>query len=101
MGERCDHRNTDFDRTFCPEPCGMFHTYCQDCGECLDECAHAMRPTIQAVEPSSEAIDRAARAAYCAWDGCDNLPSPPPGSVWHDVARAVVAVLAGEETSDR
>lgn len=51
MPKRCKHRNTDFDRTLCPEPCGMFHTYCQDCGECLDKCAHEHPREDDAMKP--------------------------------------------------
>jgi ferredoxin len=37
---QCAHEDTSFDRTLCAEPCGVMHTYCQHCGECLDECEH-------------------------------------------------------------
>lgn len=29
-----------FDRTICPEPCGMMHSYCDTCGTRADDCAH-------------------------------------------------------------
>lgn len=35
---KCDHRNQYFDREICPEPCGRMHYFCDDCGECADEC---------------------------------------------------------------
>lgn len=35
----CEHVETWFDRTICPEPCGGMHTRCTACGEALDHCA--------------------------------------------------------------
>lgn len=29
-----------FDRTVCPEPCGMMHSYCATCGNPADPCPH-------------------------------------------------------------
>lgn len=29
-----------FDRTICPEPCGMMHSFCTACGKRADSCAH-------------------------------------------------------------
>lgn len=37
----CDHSDNWFDRSICPEPCGMMHTYCTLCGDTLDYCALA------------------------------------------------------------
>lgn len=36
----CQHRNSTFSRDICPEPCGVMHTSCDDCGETLEGCAH-------------------------------------------------------------
>lgn len=40
-----------FDRTLCPEPCNMMHSYCTYCGARQDPCAHVpmARPTLQDV----------------------------------------------------
>ena len=35
---RCDTGH--FDRTICPEPCGVMHSYCATCGRRQDRCAH-------------------------------------------------------------
>lgn len=34
----CDTGN--FDRSLCPEPCGLMHSYCDTCGVRQDACAH-------------------------------------------------------------
>lgn len=34
----CDSGN--FDRSVCPDPCGAMHSYCVQCGERQDPCAH-------------------------------------------------------------
>ena len=34
----CEHPDEWFDRTICPEPCGMMHYYCTECGEPQDRC---------------------------------------------------------------
>lgn len=39
MSEECAHVDSWFSRTLCPEPCGMMHNYCTECGTCIDECA--------------------------------------------------------------
>jgi hypothetical protein len=36
----CAHGDTWFSRTLCSEPCGNMHTYCTECGACLDHCAN-------------------------------------------------------------
>ena len=47
-GHRCD--TGYFDRTLCPEPCDMMHSYCTLCGKRQDRCAWDDAP---AVPPSS------------------------------------------------
>lgn len=34
--EPCEHEDTWFDRSICPEPCGSMHYVCSDCGEVTD-----------------------------------------------------------------
>lgn len=36
----CQHRSTTFSRDICPDPCGVMHTYCDDCDGMVDRCAH-------------------------------------------------------------
>lgn len=39
--EECNHELHDwwFDRTICPEPCGMMHMRCDVCGCPLEHCS--------------------------------------------------------------
>lgn len=47
----CPHADQVFDRSICPEPCGVMHTYCLDCGEALETCVW------DSTEVDSEDID--------------------------------------------
>lgn len=43
MSDKCrgcggDAADNYFDRSLCPEPCGMMHTCCRACDATLDEC---------------------------------------------------------------
>ena len=50
-----------FDRTICPEPCGMMHSYCATCGKRADNCAHDPDP-----EPADQTrADYGDRCARC------------------------------------
>lgn len=33
---QCEHPDTWFSRSLCPDPCGFMHTYCIECGDPLD-----------------------------------------------------------------
>jgi hypothetical protein len=44
MEQDCPHNDAWFDRVICPEPCGMMHTYCADCGANLDTCTFDSNP---------------------------------------------------------
>lgn len=55
----CPHRYTSFDRTICADPCGSMHTYCEDCGKCLDDCPWSDEPTTIEVSRSDLLRSRA------------------------------------------
>lgn len=40
----CHHEACWYDRTICPEPCGMQHSYCTDCGDRFEPCRFAGDP---------------------------------------------------------
>jgi hypothetical protein len=44
MTEPCKHLNQCFDRSVCADPCGAMHTWCLDCPDRLDDCAHDVPP---------------------------------------------------------
>jgi hypothetical protein len=58
----CDSGN--FDRSICPDPCGMMHSYCATCGKRQDRCAHDDSPA-----PEREGEGRA-EASYCGRGIC-------------------------------
>ena len=87
----------DFDRTVCPEPCGMMHSYCTFCGKRQDSCAHdrlfnfilgapdelefftGLLPELASVLPviraaQADAFDEGVQAAM---DRCHSRPDNP------------------------
>lgn len=45
----CQHEDTWFDRSICPEPCGAMHTICSDCGFIFGGCQLYSQPADDAI----------------------------------------------------
>lgn len=95
----CQHRDTTFSRDICPDPCGVMHTSCDDCGEMVDACVHVdpanwTREQAQAAQAELDELERTdpdvaaaatsydrmvervtgrrSRIACGLWEGCRN-----------------------------
>jgi hypothetical protein len=53
----CQHSDTWFDRTVCPEPCGAMHDRCTTCGETVNPCALDARTTVDNPLTSTNTVD--------------------------------------------
>lgn len=107
----CVHPDSVFSRTVCPEPCGMMHTYCATCGDCLDDCPHGSTSTgpVTAVEPEDgksraegegNCTARLSEAAEDEWnlvgrvcDKLDEVAAEIPIEVSQRLAMEIIALV--------
>lgn len=85
MSKKCEHWDTWFDRTYCPEPCGGMHTYCADCGENLDYCPHEDPQLPKSIPlPPEPPRDRVIEAVTPHGEVRRSWERYPTGNPWRD-----------------
>jgi hypothetical protein len=93
----CDSGN--FDRTICPDPCGMMHSYCATCGKRQDRCAHdtpTPQPGPERVVDTSGPDPLTGRFVHSGYTTqAEGSPQPAPDERVETVARALLEHRVG------
>jgi len=108
----CEHRSTTFSRDICPDPCGVMHTYCDDCDGMVDRCAHGYvdnpaawtREQAQAAQAELDELERTdpdVAAAAASYDRMvervtgRTIPTPAERAAAEELTRELDTVYGG------